>query len=69
MTVIGGVVTFKPAGYDKLIGIIERIVKMDGPCNPTEDTSKWTLHIFVPGNHPRNSGTFVMNYTEVMKYN
>lgn len=62
---IGDKVKFKVEAYPELIGTVERIVKMDGPCNPTEDQSKWTIHVNVAGNHPRNSGIFQLGYNNI----
>lgn len=44
-----------------MVGVVDRVVKMAGPCQPTDDANQWTYHITVPGNHPRMSGTFCVS--------
>lgn len=66
MLQIGDKVSIHPDGFDQMLGIVDRIVKMSGPCQPTEDQSQWTVHVIVQSNHPRNSGLFCINYLKVL---
>lgn len=61
---VGDTVSIQPDGYARMVGVVERVVKVPGPWKPeTADASLWTWHVSVPGGHPRNSGTFCVGLT------
>lgn len=64
---VGMQVEINVPDFGVMVGHIDRVIKMDGPCNPTDDQTKWSYHVQVNSNHPRNSGIFQIKAENITK--
>ena len=62
---LGEAVQFTHNG-ESLTGIVVRVVKMSGPCQPTDDVTKWMFHVECAHESIRFSGTYCLQIEDLI---